>query len=392
MSDSERGETTETPEHGNGNGHRSDVPVRPAAGPPAIESGTGAVEAREAVDRLRDEIRALRESLDPLAALTDLPKQVEAIEKKIAGLDADKKKKGDDPFRALQKNLDRAVKEIEAGAGERQRIEKAIAAASKTNATHLAVIEKNDAALVDRFRKMGEELVDYGQLLTLLKGMVEKNSAAFKELRAQGDKLLESFRDHDARLARDAERSRVEEAREENHRGVAMFYRGALEAAVAHFRKAVELRPAFPEAYNNLGLACSRQGRTEDAAAAFARTIELDPKMAEAYNNLGFLYHSNLEYPRAVDMFRKALLQNGDFAAAYANLGNTFYMLKKHDRAVSSWKRALEIDPMHEEARRSLKMFDQEPGPAAPAAESSPAADTGDGDARAPRKAARRKG
>ena len=61
-------------------------------------------------------------------------------------------------------------------------------------------------------------------------------------------------------------------------------------------------------------------------------------------------------------MFRKALLQGGDFAEAYTNLGNSFYMLKRHDRALVAWKRAVEIDPLNENALRSLRMFDQQEG------------------------------
>jgi Tfp pilus assembly protein PilF len=46
---------------------------------------------------------------------------------------------------------------------------------------------------------------------------------------------------------------------------------------------------------------------------------------------------------------------------AYANLGNSFYKMKLADKAVEAWRRALELDPMNENARRSLRMFQQDP-------------------------------
>ncbi len=44
-----------------------------------------------------------------------------------------------------------------------------------------------------------------------------------------------------------------------------------------------------------------------------------------------------------------------------ANIGNTFYKMKQPEKAVEAWRRALELDPMNENARRGLRMFQQDP-------------------------------
>ncbi|HMC82672.1 MAG TPA: tetratricopeptide repeat protein, partial [Candidatus Polarisedimenticolia bacterium] len=96
------------------------------------------------------------------------------------------------------------------------------------------------------------------------------------------------------------------------------------------------------------------------AVAAFEKAIELDPKMGEVYNNLGFLYHTTLKYDRALEMFNQAIQTSSDSAVAYINLGNTYYKMSRHEQAVAAWKRALELDPLNENARRCLRMYQQE--------------------------------
>ena len=92
----------------------------------------------------------------------------------------------------------------------------------------------------------------------------------------------------------------------------------------------------------------------------YSLTIEVDPKMGEVYNNLGFLYHTTLQYERALEMFNQAIQTTSDSAVAYTNIGNTCYKMEKHEQAVNAWKRALELDPLNENARRSLRMYQQE--------------------------------
>jgi len=96
-----------------------------------------------------------------------------------------------------------------------------------------------------------------------------------------------------------------------NNRGVALYYRGAFDAARDAFLKAIELQTDYPEALNNLGLVYSRLGSEPDAIEAFRKALTLDPKMGEAYNNLGFLYHTSAQFDRAAQMFGLAIENAG---------------------------------------------------------------------------------
>jgi arylsulfatase A-like enzyme/Flp pilus assembly protein TadD len=61
----------------------------------------------------------------------------------------------------------------------------------------------------------------------------------------------------------------------------------ALAAAVADFRKAVGLDPAYAPAYNGLGAALRMSGDADGAIAAWAKAVEIRPDFGYALHNLG---------------------------------------------------------------------------------------------------------
>ena len=61
-------------------------------------------------------------------------------------------------------------------------------------------------------------------------------------------------------------------------------------SAVGAFRKAVELRPGFAEAWNELGYAHRNQGRYEESIRAYDEALRLRPRYPEALEYLGEAY------------------------------------------------------------------------------------------------------
>jgi tetratricopeptide (TPR) repeat protein len=61
-------------------------------------------------------------------------------------------------------------------------------------------------------------------------------------------------------------------------------------AAAGAFRRAVNLRPAYPEAWNELGYALRNQGRYADSLAAYDEALRLRPNFPEALEYLGEAY------------------------------------------------------------------------------------------------------
>jgi len=63
--------------------------------------------------------------------------------------------------------------------------------------------------------------------------------------------------------------------------GEALAQRGRLDEALVHYRRSVELRPAFTRGWNDLGAALRARGEAAGALAAFERALELDPGQSE---------------------------------------------------------------------------------------------------------------
>lgn len=204
------------------------------------------------------------------------------------------------------------------------------------------------------------------QVIRRLAGEVGGLSGRLDGIAARADRMSTAHEEMSAALTREAEhrkemdrQRRKDEAMGLNARGVALYYRGAAEAAASAFSTAIERDPSFAEAHNNLGLAYSRQGKNTDAEACFRKALELEPQMAEALNNLGFLFHQDREFEKAADLFRRSALTAKDSSTAYTNLGNACYQMKRYTDAVAAWKKAMECDPMNEGARRALSLFQQ---------------------------------
>ena len=61
---------------------------------------------------------------------------------------------------------------------------------------------------------------------------------------------------------------------------------GQTDEAIAHYRKALEIKPDCVEAHNNLGLALVGRGQTDAAITQFRNALEIKPDCAETHSNL----------------------------------------------------------------------------------------------------------
>jgi tetratricopeptide (TPR) repeat protein len=76
-------------------------------------------------------------------------------------------------------------------------------------------------------------------------------------------------------------------ADQEYSRGMAAKNAKNWPAAVGSFQKAVSLRPAFPEAWNELGFALRSQGNYPESLKAYDEALRLRPNFPEALEYLG---------------------------------------------------------------------------------------------------------
>ena len=82
-------------------------------------------------------------------------------------------------------------------------------------------------------------------------------------------------------FARDAR----SQAKEQVDFGIKVAQNGLWKEAAYRWEKAVEIDPAYAEAWNNLAIAYEQQGNFDRAAKAYEKAVELDPKNAMIRQN-----------------------------------------------------------------------------------------------------------
>jgi len=123
--------------------------------------------------------------------------------------------------------------------------------------------------------------------------------------------------------------------------GLALAHRGQVDEAIAHFRMALEIKPAFAVAHNNLGNALAGRGHFDEAIAHFRKAVEIKPDYAAAHNNLGNALAGRGQADEAIAHYRKALEIKPDYALAHINLANALAGRGGLDEALAHYQQAL---------------------------------------------------
>jgi tetratricopeptide (TPR) repeat protein len=112
----------------------------------------------------------------------------------------------------------------------------------------------------------------------------------------------------------------------EAHNAIAILLHLAFnrpEEAIQHYKKALELRPAFSEARTNLANVYLSQSRYDEAIKLYEESLNdmLYPTPYIAQGNLGWALYKKGETERALQSIRAAVTTNPGFCLGYKNLG-----------------------------------------------------------------------
>ncbi len=139
--------------------------------------------------------------------------------------------------------------------------------------------------------------------------------------------------------------------------------------AEASFRRALEIRPGFPEALTGLAELYRRLDRPEEAIAIY---LELEDHIAAggtARNDLATLLAEQGNLGEAVAMLQELLAEDPENGAALTNLAACQMDLGSYDRAETLLRHALRIDPENAQALLNLGLVQGRRGATAEAAD-----------------------
>jgi tetratricopeptide (TPR) repeat protein len=140
----------------------------------------------------------------------------------------------------------------------------------------------------------------------------------------------------------------------------ALYNEGEVEAAVAKFKEALALNPAFVPALRVLGDLYAGEGRSEEALAVADRLLAIDPADAAAellrYDALVALDRS----PEAEAILTR-LIGSGEAAEVAKRLYNLAVTTQRQgdeDRALERFRKAVEVDPALVEAWAAIAVLE----------------------------------
>ena len=98
------------------------------------------------------------------------------------------------------------------------------------------------------------------------------------------------------------------------------------------------------QAHNNLGSYVLQQGKSKEAMAHFNRAIEIKPYYADAYSNRGSLFSDLGNSKKAMEDLNQAI-ELRPHADAYYNRANEFIKLKDLNSALADYDKSIELLP-----------------------------------------------
>jgi len=136
--------------------------------------------------------------------------------------------------------------------------------------------------------------------------------------------------------------------------GIHAFSVGDLEAAEAHFRRALEIQPAYTFALYDLSRVLVRRQKSDEAAALLDDYLTAYPEDLDAWQVRGTAALLLQDYPMAETAYRTVLTERPLEASAWYNLGLALEYQERPSEAGAAYSQALHIDPVLHAARAGL--------------------------------------
>ncbi len=138
--------------------------------------------------------------------------------------------------------------------------------------------------------------------------------------------------------------------------GVAQLSRDDFARALAFFERAIEIDPAYAEAWYQAGFSYGILGRHAEALKASKQAAKLRPEWAETYVNIGASSFALGQYKEAADAYRQAIKLEDYKPETQYSLGLSLEKLGRTDEEILAYRRALLLKPDHAGSIEKLGM------------------------------------
>jgi len=114
--------------------------------------------------------------------------------------------------------------------------------------------------------------------------------------------------------------------------------------ALDYYRYALKRGGDESKLENDIGVTLLELNRFVEARIAFKRAIQVKPKYAQAWNNLGAVEYVAGNPKMALSNYLRAVKMDKKSAVYHSNLGTAYFELKDYESARSEFEKALKLD------------------------------------------------
>lgn len=143
--------------------------------------------------------------------------------------------------------------------------------------------------------------------------------------------------------------------------GKCNYYIKSFQDSIAHFKRAIAIKPTESNYYFGLGCVYDAMGSNRNAEVAFFDALEIDPLNIQARIAYALCLTKELEYAKSIEHFSEVLKYLPNDADTIYNLALAYELVGDIERAIKYYKRALEVDKHHKEARHNIELLLDEP-------------------------------
>lgn len=133
------------------------------------------------------------------------------------------------------------------------------------------------------------------------------------------------------------------EAKEIYNSGVEFFRSEKYGKAIAAFKSAIALDPAYTDAMDNLAVCFRRVGQLDSAIFYYEKSLKYLPMNKTALNNLGLVYGQKEDYRSAINVYQRILAIDTLDANGYFGLSQSYLNISELDSTIENGLKAFEI-------------------------------------------------
>ncbi len=143
--------------------------------------------------------------------------------------------------------------------------------------------------------------------------------------------------------------------------GKCNYHIKSFQDSIAHFKRAIAIKPQESMYYFGLGCAYDEMGSTKNAKMAFYDAININPMNTQARIAYAISLTKELEYAQSIEQFNNVLKYIPNDADTLYNLALAYDLVGDAERAIKHYKQALDNEPKHKEAKHNLELLLGEP-------------------------------